>query len=151
MRRYKRALDENTGLPDLIIVDGGKGQLSSAAKSLAELGLLGKVPIIGIAKQLEEIFMVNDPIPLHIDKRSTSLKLMQQLRNEAHRFAITFHRDLRSKNTSVTHLTDLEGIHSSDMNTMLVWVSIQWRLFLDPQQRKNFAVDTRPTTRPVAQ
>lgn len=119
LRRYKRALEEKTELPDLIIVDGGKGQLSSAAKSLEALGLLGKIPIIGIAKQLEEIFMVNDPIPLHLDKRSTSLKLIQQLRNEAHRFAITFHRDLRSKGTFITHLTDLEGIGKGTSTKLL--------------------------------
>ncbi len=119
LRRYKRVLEENTRLPDLIIVDGGKGQLSSAAKSLKALGLINKVPIIGIAKQLEEIFMLNDPIPLHIDKRSTSLKLIQQLRNEAHRFAINFHRDLRSKNTFVTHLTDLEGIGKGTSTKLL--------------------------------
>jgi excinuclease ABC subunit C len=118
-RRYKRCIEENQPFPDLIIVDGGKGQLSSAAKSLEELGILHKVPIIGIAKKLEEIYVLNDPIPLHIDKRSTSLKLIQQLRNEAHRFAITFHRDLRSKNTFVTHLTDLGGIGKGSANKLL--------------------------------
>jgi excinuclease ABC subunit C len=118
-RRYKRCLDEGIPLPDLIIVDGGKGQLSSAAKSLEELGLLRKVPIIGIAKKLEEIYVLNDPIPLHIDKRSTSLKLIQQLRNEAHRFGITFHRDLRSKGTFVTHLTDLPGIGKGSADKLL--------------------------------
>lgn len=118
-RRYKRCIDEGQPLPDLIIVDGGKGQLSSAAKSLEELGLIRKVPIIGIAKKLEEIYVLNDPIPLHIDKRSTSLKLIQQLRNEAHRFAITFHRDLRSKGTFVTHLTDLEGIGKGSADKLL--------------------------------
>lgn len=118
-RRYKRCLEESQPLPNLIIVDGGKGQLSSAAKSLEDLGLIQKVPIIGIAKKLEEIYILNDPIPLHIDKRSTSLKLIQQLRNEAHRFAITFHRDLRSKNTFVTHLTDLDGIGKGSASKLL--------------------------------
>lgn len=118
-RRYKRCLDEGIALPDLIIVDGGKGQLSSAVKSLEALGLLRKVPIIGIAKKLEEIYMLNDPHPLHIDKRSTSLKLIQQLRNEAHRFGITFHRDLRSKGTFVTHLTDLPGIGKGSADKLL--------------------------------
>jgi excinuclease ABC subunit C len=118
-RRYKRALDEGQPLPDLIIVDGGKGQLSSAATALENLGLITKVPIIGIAKKLEEIYVLNDPIPLHIDKRSTSLKLIQQLRNEAHRFAITFHRDQRSKNTFVTGLTDLGGIGKGSANKLL--------------------------------
>lgn len=109
-RRYRRLLDENQPLPDLVIVDGGKGQLSSAAESLSKLGLSTRMPLIGIAKKLEEIYVVNDPFPLHLDKRSTTLRLIQQLRNEAHRFAITFHRDLRSKNTFVTKLTDIEGI-----------------------------------------
>lgn len=118
-RRYKRCLDESLPLPNLIIVDGGKGQLSSAAKSLEELGLITKIPIIGIAKKLEEIYVLNDPIPLHLDKRSTSLKLIQQLRNEAHRFGITFHRDLRSKNTFVTHLTDLPGVGKGTADKLL--------------------------------
>lgn len=118
-RRYKRCIDENLPFPNLIIVDGGKGQLSSAAKSLEELGLITKIPIIGIAKKLEEIYVLNDPIPLHLDKRSTSLKLIQQLRNEAHRFGITFHRDLRSKNTFVTHLTDLPGVGKGTADKLL--------------------------------
>jgi excinuclease ABC subunit C len=118
-RRYKRCLDEGIQLPDLIIVDGGKGQLSSAAKSLEALDLIRKVPIIGIAKKLEEIYVLNDPHPLHLDKRSTSLKLIQQLRNEAHRFGITFHRDLRSKGTFVTHLTDLPGIGKGSADKLL--------------------------------
>lgn len=118
-RRYKRLLDEKQPLPDLIIIDGGKGQLSSAAKSLADLDLIGTIPIIGIAKKLEEIYRLNDPVPLHLDKRSTSLKLIQQLRNEAHRFAITFHRDLRSKNTIKTKLTQLEGIGPTTSKTLL--------------------------------
>ncbi|RMG57099.1 MAG: excinuclease ABC subunit C, partial [Bacteroidetes bacterium] len=96
-RRYKRLVAEAQPLPKLIIIDGGKGQLSSAAEALRELGLLDKIPLVGIAKRLEEIYAVGDPIPLHIDKRSPALQLVQQLRNEAHRFAITFHRDQRSK------------------------------------------------------
>ncbi len=119
LRRYKRCIDENLPFPDLIIVDGGKGQLSSAAKSLEALGLITKIPIIGIAKKLEEIYVLNDPFPLHLDKRSTSLKLIQQLRNEAHRFGITFHRDLRSKGTFVTHLTDLSGIGKGTATKLL--------------------------------
>ena len=100
-------------------MDGGKGQLSSAVSALESLDLLGKLPIIGIAKKLEEIYHVNDPIPLHLDKRSTSLKLIQQLRNEAHRFAITFHRDLRSKATFQTALTDLPGIGKGTSKKLL--------------------------------
>lgn len=118
-RRYKRLLDEKQPLPDLIVVDGGKGQLSSAANSLRELGLIGTIPIIGIAKKLEEIFHLGDPIPLHLDKRSTSLKIIQQLRNEAHRFAITFHRDLRSKNTFKSKLTSIEGIGEGTRKKLL--------------------------------
>jgi len=118
-RRYKRLLDEEQPLPDLVVIDGGKGQLSSAAKSLRELGLIGTVPIIGIAKKLEEIYHLGDPIPLHLDKRSTSLKIIQQLRNEAHRFAITFHRDLRSKNTFKSKLTAIEGIGEGTRKKLL--------------------------------
>jgi excinuclease ABC subunit C len=118
-RRYKRLLDEKQPLPDLVIVDGGKGQLSSAVSALEELELVGKLPIIGIAKKLEEIYYINDPVPLHLDKRSTSLKLIQQLRDEAHRFAITFHRSLRSKATLKTSLTQLEGIGTGSAKKLL--------------------------------
>ncbi|MEO1383328.1 MAG: helix-hairpin-helix domain-containing protein, partial [Bacteroidota bacterium] len=110
-RRYSRLLKENQPLPKLIVIDGGKGQLSSAANALREVGLLGQVPMIGIAKRLEEIYRVGDPIPLHIDKKSPALHLIQQLRNEAHRFAITFHRDLRSKAANQrSRLTQIKGI-----------------------------------------
>lgn len=109
-RRYKRLMDENQPLPQLIIVDGGKGQLSSAVKSLDMLGLRGRITIIGIAKRLEEIFFPDDPIPLYIDKRSESLKVIQRLRNEAHRFGITHHRNKRSKNAFNSELLDIPGI-----------------------------------------
>lgn len=109
-RRYKRMLGENSSLPQLIIIDGGKGQLSSAVKSLESLGILEKVTVIGIAKKLEEIFFPGDSLPLYINKKSESLKLIQQARNEAHRFAISFHRDLRSKNFLGTQLTNIPGI-----------------------------------------
>lgn len=118
-RRYKRLLDENSPLPNLLIVDGGKGQLNAAAKSLRKLDLIKKLPIIGIAKRLEEIYRLNDPIPLHLDKRSTSLKVIQHLRNESHRFAITFHRDLRSKRQNSTKLTQVEGIGESTSKKLL--------------------------------
>ncbi|MBT5859231.1 MAG: excinuclease ABC subunit UvrC [Flavobacteriales bacterium] len=118
-RRYKRLLEEKKDLPQLIIVDGGKGQLSSAAKSLEKLGLIGKIKIIGIAKKLEEIFFLNDPIPLYLDKRSESLKLIQQLRNEAHRFGITHHRKKRSKNTFTTSLDEIEGIGDKTIQTLI--------------------------------
>ncbi len=109
-RRYKRLLEENEPLPQLIIVDGGKGQLSSGVKALDKLGLRGKVPIIGIAKRLEELFYPNDPVPLYLDKRSESLKIIQQMRNEAHRFGITHHRNKRSKGAIETELSQIPGI-----------------------------------------
>jgi len=109
-RRYRRLTEEGEPLPQLLIVDGGKGQLSAAMKSIKTLGLENKIVVIGIAKRLEEIFFPEDPIPIYIDKKSESLKLMQQLRNEAHRFAITFHRNQRSKNFIDSELTKIPGI-----------------------------------------
>jgi excinuclease ABC subunit C len=109
-RRYKRLLDENQSLPQLIVIDGGKGQLSSAVKSLETLNLRGKIAIIGIAKRLEEIFYPNDSIPLYLDKKSESLKIIQQLRNEAHRFGIEHHRNKRSKTALNSELQEINGI-----------------------------------------
>jgi excinuclease ABC subunit C len=109
-RRYKRLRDEGQDLPQLVIIDGGKGQLNAAISSLEKLNLMDQIVIIGIAKRLEEIYMAYDPVPLYIDKKSESLKLIQQLRNEAHRFAIKFHRDRRSNNFLGTSLTDIDGI-----------------------------------------
>ncbi|MDC8000967.1 excinuclease ABC subunit UvrC [Aequorivita todarodis] len=109
-RRYKRLLEEEQPLPQLIIIDGGKGQLSSSLKSLDKLGLRGKIAIIGIAKRLEELFYPDDPIPLYLDKKSETLKIIQQLRNEAHRFGITFHRSKRSKQALNTELETIPGI-----------------------------------------
>ncbi len=109
-RRYRRILNEGGELPQLIIVDGGKGQLSSGVKALETLGLRGKIAIIGIAKRLEEIFYPEDPIPLYLDKKSETLKIIQQLRNEAHRFGITFHRNKRSKTALNTELEEIPGI-----------------------------------------
>ncbi|MCL4125399.1 UNVERIFIED_CONTAM: hypothetical protein GTU68_051518 [Idotea baltica] len=109
-RRYKRLLDEDQLLPQLIIIDGGKGQLSSALKSLEALGLRGKIAIIGIAKRLEELFYPEDPIPLYLDKKSETLKITQQLRNEAHRFGIEHHRNKRSKTALNTELETIPGI-----------------------------------------
>ena len=109
-RRYKRLLDEDRSLPQLIIIDGGKGQLSSALKSLDALNLRGKIAIIGIAKKLEELFYPNDPIPLYLDKKSETLKIIQQLRNEAHRFGIEHHRNKRSKTALNTELESIPGI-----------------------------------------
>src|SRR5690606_40413585 len=110
LRRYKRQLEENAPLPDLIVIDGGKGQLSAACESLKALGVYGRIPIVGIAKRLEEIYYPEDPYPLHIDKKSESLKLLQKIRDEAHRFAITFHRNIRSKSSFNTQLEKIKGI-----------------------------------------
>mgnify|MGYP006081310969 FL=1 len=109
-RRYKRLKEEGESLPQLIVIDGGKGQLSSAVKSLDLLGLRGKIAIIGIAKRLEEIYFPEDPIPLYLDKKSETLKIIQQLRNEAHRFGITLHRNLRSKGSLNSQLDEIKGV-----------------------------------------
>jgi excinuclease ABC subunit C len=109
-RRYKRLLDEEQELPQLVIIDGGKGQLSASMKSIEALDLQDKIVVIGIAKRLEEIFFPGDSIPLYINKKSESLKLIQQLRNEAHRFAITFHRDKRSQKFTKSSLIDIPGV-----------------------------------------
>lgn len=109
-RRYKRLLDENAGLPQLIVIDGGKGQLNAALLSLEKLGLRNRIAIIGIAKRLEEIYFPGDSVPLYLDKNSESLKIIQYLRNEAHRFGITFHRNKRSKDFVKSELTEIPGI-----------------------------------------
>jgi len=109
-RRYKRLSDEGQSLPQLIIIDGGKGQLSSAVKSLDRLGLRGKIAIIGIAKRLEEIYYPGDSIPMYLDKKSETLKIIQQLRNEAHRFGLTLHRNLRSKAALKSPLDGVDGV-----------------------------------------
>ena len=118
-RRYKRLLDEDQDLPQLIIIDGGKGQLSSALKSLDILGLRGKIAIIGIAKRLEELFYPDDPIPLYLDKKSETLKIIQQLRNEAHRFGITHHRNKRSKSALNSELNQINGIGDKTILSLL--------------------------------
>lgn len=118
-RRYKRLLNEAEPFPQLIVIDGGKGQLSSALKSLDLLGLRGKIAIIGIAKRLEEIYFPGDSIPLYLDKKSESLKIIQQLRNEAHRFGITFHRNKRSKGAINSELEGIEGIGEKTAQDLL--------------------------------
>ncbi|MEZ5048991.1 MAG: excinuclease ABC subunit UvrC [Saprospiraceae bacterium] len=118
-RRYKRLIEENESLPQLIIIDGGKGQLSSAMKSIDELGIRDEVTVIGIAKKLEEIFFPEDSIPLYINKKSESLKLIQHARNEAHRFAITFHRDQRSKNFIDSELLLIPGVGDKTAEKLL--------------------------------
>ena len=109
-RRYKRLLEEKKSLPQLIVIDGGKGQLSSALLSIDALGLRQKIAVIGIAKRLEEIYYPNDPIPLYLDKRSETLKIIQQLRNEAHRFGVRLHRNRRSKSAVSSSLDNIPGI-----------------------------------------
>ena len=109
-RRYRRMLDEGHTLPNLIVIDGGKGQLSAAVKSLVKLDIYGKVPIVGIAKRLEEIYYPEDTLPLYINKKSESLKLIQRIRDEAHRFGITAHRNKRSKEQTTSALTAIKGI-----------------------------------------
>ncbi|RFZ82357.1 excinuclease ABC subunit C [Mucilaginibacter terrenus] len=118
-RRYRRTLDEDTGLPQLIIIDGGKGQLSAAMKSLKLLGIEKQVTIIGIAKRLEELFYPGDQYPMYLDKRSETLKVIQQLRDEAHRFGITFHRKKRDKGTLATELELIEGIGKTTADKLL--------------------------------
>jgi excinuclease ABC subunit C len=118
-RRYKRLLEEKTPLPDLVVIDGGKGQLSSAVNALNRLEIYGQLPVIGIAKRLEEIYYPNDEFPIHISKKSESLKLLQHLRNEAHRFAITFHRSKRSKGAIDSTLAEIDGIGSKTAEKLL--------------------------------
>jgi excinuclease ABC subunit C len=118
-RRYKRLLDEKTDLPDLVVIDGGKGQLSSAIQALKKLNVYGQLPIVGIAKRLEEIYFPNDEFPIHISKKSESLKLLQHIRNEAHRFAITFHRSKRSKGAISSALSEIEGIGDKTAEKLL--------------------------------
>lgn len=118
-RRYKRLLDENEPLPKLIVIDGGKGQLNAACEALKELNIYGEIPIIGIAKRLEELYFPEDSFPIHIDKKSESLRLIQKLRDEAHRFAITFHRDLRSKNSFNFELEEVKGLGKATVDKLL--------------------------------
>jgi excinuclease ABC subunit C len=118
-RRYSRLLMEEKPLPQLIVIDGGKGQLSAAVKSLNKLDLFGKITIIGIAKRLEELYFPNDPVPLYLDKKSESLKVIQQLRDEAHRFGITHHRSQLEKGTIKSELTDIEGVGFSTAQKLL--------------------------------
>ncbi|WP_293875594.1 excinuclease ABC subunit UvrC [Flavobacterium sp.] len=129
-RRYKRMLDENLSLPQLIIIDGGKGQLSSALKSMDDLGLRGKIAVIGIAKRLEELFYPGDSVPLYLDKKSESLKIIQQLRNEAHRFGITHHRDKRSKAALNSTIETISGIGEKTMLLLLKYFKSVKRLKL---------------------
>jgi excinuclease ABC subunit C len=118
-RRYKRLLDEEKSLPQLIVIDGGKGQLGAALNSLEKLGLRGKISIIGIAKRLEEIYFPGDSVPLYLDKNSETLKIIQQLRDEAHRFGITFHRNKRSSEFIKSELESISGIGEKTRTALL--------------------------------
>jgi excinuclease ABC subunit C len=118
-RRYKRMLEEEKTLPQLIIIDGGKGQLGMAVSALQKLELIGKIAIVSVAKRLEEIFFPGDSVPLYLDKNSETLKLIQQLRDEAHRFGITHHRNKRSKNQITSELDSLQGIGEKTKNELL--------------------------------
>jgi excinuclease ABC subunit C len=109
-RRYKRLIEEEKHLPQLVIIDGGKGQLSSAMKSIDKLGLRDRITVIGIAKRLEEIYFPGDSVPIYLDKNTISLKIIQQLRNEAHRFGINFHRNKRSADMIKSDLDQIKGI-----------------------------------------
>lgn len=119
-RRYKRLLNEAAPLPQLVIIDGGKGQLGMAVKALKDLDLWGKIPVVGIAKRLEEIFYPGDNFPLYIDKKSETLRLIQRIRNEAHRFAITFHRSRRDAGTLKTEITDIKGLGAATAEKLLL-------------------------------
>lgn len=118
-RRYKRMLDEGENLPQLILIDGGKGQLSSAVKSLKLLGLYGKITVVGIAKRLEEIFFPEDPIPLYLDKKSETLKILQRVRDEAHRFGVKHHRTRRTNNTIKSELEEIPGVGEKTIELLL--------------------------------
>jgi len=109
-RRYSRMLSDGETLPQLIVIDGGKGQLNAAMESIVELGIQNRVHLIGIAKRLEEIFVPGDPVPVYLDKRSETLRIIQQIRNEAHRFGIKFHRNKRSNSAFESSLEQIEGI-----------------------------------------
>ncbi|MDT0606511.1 excinuclease ABC subunit UvrC [Croceitalea rosinachiae] len=138
-RRYKRLLNEAESLPQLIVIDGGKGQLSSAVKSLDILGLRGKIAIIGIAKRLEEIYFPEDSIPLYLDKKSETLRIIQQLRNEAHRFGITFHRNKRSTKAINSELAKIEGIGDKTAEQLL-------KEFKSVKRIKEASIDTLAAT-----
>jgi excinuclease ABC subunit C len=119
LRRYTRVIEENQPLPDLIVIDGGKGQLNAAIESMRELGIYGKVPVLGIAKRLEELYYPEDELPLYIDKKSETLKIIQQIRDEAHRFGITHHRNRRSKGTIDSELSQVPGVGPKTMEKLL--------------------------------
>jgi excinuclease ABC subunit C len=120
-RRYSRMLDENPeDIPQLIVIDGGKGQLAFAYEALSELGLIGKVTLIALAERMEEVYRVGDPYPMFIDRNSPALKVLQHIRDEAHRFGITFHRNLRSKSQVESALTSIKGVGEKTEQRLLL-------------------------------
>jgi excinuclease ABC subunit C len=133
-RRYKRMIEEGNKLPQLVIIDGGKGQLSSAMKSLERLGINDEITVIGIAKKLEEIYFPGDSVPIYLDKNSISLKLIQQLRNEAHRFGIKFHRDKRSSDMTISELDRIHGIGQKSKDSLLKYFGEVDKIKQAPQQ-----------------
>jgi excinuclease ABC subunit C len=137
-RRYRRMIEEDHKLPQLVIIDGGKGQLSSAMKSIDKLGLREKITVIGIAKKLEEIYFPGDSVPIYLDKNSISLKIIQQLRNEAHRFGINFHRDKRSSDMIKSDLDQIKGIGPSTKEILLKhFESVDKIKTASPEELKN--------------
>ncbi|CCX43934.1 uvrABC system protein C [Prevotella sp. CAG:1031] len=118
-RRYTRLMEEGIDLPQLIVVDGGKGQLSAAVEALDEIGLHGTIAVVGIAKRLEEIYFPGDSVPLYIDKNSETLRVIQHLRDEAHRFGITHHRNRRSKGQTVSRLDSIKGVGEASRTALL--------------------------------
>jgi excinuclease ABC subunit C len=142
-RRYRRMLDEGTQLPELIVIDGGKGQLSAALKSLKLLGIEKQVTVIGIAKRLEELYYPGDQYPLYLDKKSETLKIIQQLRDEAHRFGITFHRKKRDKGTLATELELIEGIGVTTAEKLLRYFKSVKKIREASQQELQEVVNTR--------
>ena len=128
-RRYKRLMDENKTLPQLIVIDGGKGQLTSAVSALDKLKLRGKISIIGIAKRLEEIYFPGDSVPVYINKNSETLKVVQQVRDEAHRFGINFHRNKRSKSFITTELENIPGVGEKTIQILEEFLTLMVRVF----------------------
>jgi excinuclease ABC subunit C len=133
-RRYKRLVEESKSLPQLIVIDGGKGQLTSAVQSLEKLGLFGQIPIIGIAKRLEEIYFPNDSVPIYLDKKSETLKLIQYMRDEAHRFGITFHRNKRSESMIGSKMETIPGIGSKSIELLYKKYSSISNILLVPEE-----------------
>lgn len=144
-RRFYRLIEEKKSMPDLIVIDGGKGQLNAAIKALKELDLYGSVAVIGIAKRLEEIYFPDDEIPIHIDKKSPSLKLLQQIRNEAHRFAITFHRKKRSDESLKSELDNIKGIGDKTKNKLLFQYKTLSRISSAPESDLIQLIGTQKT------